>query len=226
MFAPLLAEGIESGASQKLAAFVVKCLAVGGGFLVGYFLGAACAWALDRWVFAHKAPAQLKKAVSLVTGIALALLVALIVFGDGGNGLFGGGGNRGAGEGASEPKKDGKTEPAPPTVPKKDETQPKKEPEAKPPDVVPTPGDVRVTILPGDEVREGRFYLIDGDPNPKTLAEFKAAITARRKDAKPELKQVIFRFKTTGYSQSHPVVRDVVAWLNEVNIGLQFEKSG
>jgi hypothetical protein len=227
MVETLLADGIVSGAGEKLAAFVVKCLAVGGGFLAGYFLGGVGAWALDRWVFAQKAPAQLKKIVSLAAGAALALVVALIVFGEGGDGLFGGRGSPGEGKGASPQDDKGKATPAAPvTTPKKDDTPPKRDDEPKTQDVVPTPGDVRVTILPDDEVSEGRFYLIDGDPVPKDLAEFKRALTARRREAKPELKQIIFRFQKTRYSQSNPVVRDVVSWLNEVNIGLVFEKSG
>jgi hypothetical protein len=221
MFDPLLADGITSGASEKLAGFVVKCLAVGGGFLVGYFLGAVVAWALDRWVFANKSPTQLKRLVSLAAGLALAILVALIVFGEGGDGLFGGRGSQGDGKGTPTPDEKGKTTPNPPETLKKNEEPPKKD-EIKPPPT-PMPGDMHVTILTGDEVKDGRFYLIDGDPAPKTLAEFKEVVTARRKEAKPELKQVIFHFKKDKLSPDHPAVRGVVAWLSASGIGAPFE---
>lgn len=221
MFDPLLADGITSGAGEKLATFAVKCLAVGGGFLVGYFLGAVVAWALDRWVFANKSPAQLKKIVSVVAGIALAILVALIVFGEGGSGLFGGGGgNQGDGKGSANENK-GKPEPAPAPEPKPDEKKDKKE-EVKPPSP-PMPGDVRVTILPDDEVKDGRFYLIAGDPNPKSLPEFKDAILAKRKEAKPELKQVVFGFKKDALDKTHPIVQNATVWLGNNNIGVNFE---
>lgn len=220
MFDTLLADGLASAAGEKVATFVVKCLAVGGGFLVGYFLGGAVAWALDRWVFAQKAPEPVKKAVSIVFALALALLVALIVFGEGGRGLFGGG----SGDGKGTPSQDdtkGKVAPTPPEV-KKDDTPPKKDEQPKPPPI-PTPGDVRVAILTGDDVKDGRFYLIDGDPTPKNLAEFKEEILKRRKESKPELKQVIFRFKKEKLSQDHPAVRNVVTWLSASGIGAPFE---
>jgi hypothetical protein len=214
----LLAEGIVSGASDKIAAFVVKCLAVGGGFLVGYFLGGVIAWALDRWVFAQKAPAPVKKAVSWVAAIALALLVALIVFGEGGNGLFGGGGT-GEGKGTQTPDESGKTKP-PAAEPKKEEITPKKDETVKPP-LKPMPGDVQVTIL--SDATDGRYYLIEGDPNPKNLEEFKEAILVRRKEAKPELRQVIFRFKNKVFSQDHPIVHDAAVWLGRQKIGVNYE---
>ena len=179
MFDTLLADGIVSGAGEKLAALAVKCLAVAGGFLVGYFLGAVIAWALDRWVFAHKAPAPLKKAVSVVCGIALAILIALIVFGEGGSGLFGGGG-QGEGKGTTADK-DGKS-PQPPVTP------PDKEPVTPKIDTGPTrPADavVRVTILGGKDVPDGeRFYLMDDDPKPKTFDELKEAVLARKQKEK------------------------------------------
>jgi hypothetical protein len=221
MFDALLADGLASAAGEKVATFVVKCLAVGGGFLVGYFLGGVIAWALDRWVFAQKAPDQLKKAVSLVAAIALALLVALIVFGEGGNGLFGRGGT-GDGKGTPTPDDNkGKVAPVPPEQ-KKDETPPKKDETPKAP-VTPMPGDVRITILSSGEARDARYYLIEGDPAPKNLEELQQVILTRKKDAKPELKQVIFRFKKDEYPVDAPIVKDVVTWLYSVKIGVTFE---
>ena len=216
MFDSLIADGLGSGLGEKVAGYVIKGLAVAGAFLIGYFLGRIVAWGLDRWVFANKAPDPLKKAVALLTGVALAILVALIVFGEGGSGLFGSGGGDGQGKGQPTPADNGKAPPVPTPEPKKDE--PKKDEPPKTP-LPPAPGDVRVTILPSDEVKEGRFYLIDGDPVPKNFGEFKTAITARRKDAQPELKQVVFRFKSERFSQNNPVVRDVVMWLSSSGIG-------
>ena len=219
MFDALLADGLASAAGEKVATFVVKCLAVGGGFLVGYFIGGAAAWALDRWVFAQKAPDQLKKAISIVAAIALALIVALIVFGEGGSGLFGG---RGSGDGKGTPSQDdskGKAAPTPPEQ-KKDDTPPKKKENEPPPK--PTPGDVRVTILAGDDVKEGKCYVLDDDPAPTTFEEFKQAVTTKRAASKTEL-TIIFRFKKEPLSDNHPAVRRVVAWVNEVKLLNRFE---
>ena len=103
----------------------------------------------------------------------------------------------------------------PPEVPKKKDELPQAPP-------TPTPGDVRVAILAGDAVQDGRFYLIDGDAKPKTFEEFKEAITARRKESKAAV-VVVFRFAKEPLSESHPAVRQAVAWVNEVKLLNRFE---
>lgn len=216
MLHSLFAAGIGIGA-EGVAAVVVKALAVGGGFLVGYFLGAVIAWALDRWVFAHKSPPQLKRIVALLVGLALAILVALIVFGEGGRGLFGGGGD---GKGSQTPTENGKETKVPETPPKPE--PPTKEPPPKLPDVKPTPGDVRIAILGGSAVHDGRFYLIDSDPMPKTFEELKDAINTRRKNSKTEI-TLIFRFKGAELSPTHPEMKKLTAWLQEAKILNRFE---
>lgn len=165
--------------AEQVAAFGVKCLAVAGGFLAGYALGGLAAWGLDRWVFAKKAPDFVKKTIKLLTGIAAAILVALLVFGEGsGGGLFGGG--RGSdGSGTGQPSNDpGKKseQPTPPTPP--DVKAPKVE--AKTPAISPEDPKVRVTFLGGEAVRGDRFYLLDNDPAPKTFEELKAAVLKRK----------------------------------------------
>ena len=91
--------------SEQIAAFAVKCLAVAGGFLAGYVIGGMGAWALDKWALAKKSPDVLKKTISFLCAVALALLIAFIVFGDGsGSGwLGGGGGPDGPGNNANNP---------------------------------------------------------------------------------------------------------------------------
>ena len=46
---------------------------------------------------------------------------------------------------------------------------------------------------------------------------------SRRKDAKPELKQVIFRFKKDPLATTHPVVADPSTWLRGLKIGVADE---
>jgi hypothetical protein len=216
MFETLLADGLVSGAGEKVAAFVVKCLAVAGGFLVGYFLGGVIAWALDRWVFAHKAPEPLKKAVAIVCAIALALLVALIVFGEGGGGLFGGGG--GSGTGTPGDDKSSKPAPTPPDAPKKDEIPPPKPVDpvtpTKPADAV-----IHVTILGGADVPDGeRFYLIDGDTARKTFDELKQLILARKQKEKGTLGLSIhFRPKNApSLEPTHYSISQLTKWAKDV----------
>lgn len=219
MFDALLADGIAGGAGERLATYAVKCLAVAGGFLLGYWGGKGVAWALDRWVFAQKAPDLLKRAVSIAAGVALAILVALIVFGEGGVGLFGRGG--GSGEGKGQPVDDtkGKTAPTPPEA-KKDEPAKKNEPKLPPPP--PTPGDVRVAILSGDDVRDGKFYSFDDDPTPRNFEEFKRYILDRKKATKTEL-TIIFRYKKEPLADNDPQVVGTLAWVNQQKLLNRFE---
>lgn len=219
MFDPLLAMGLGLGA-EGATALVVKGLAVGGGFLVGYFLGTAVAWALDRWAFAHKAPPQLKKVVALVAGVALAVVVALILFGEGGNGLFGRGGE-GDQKGATPDEGKKAPEPRPEEPKEKEPPKPKVVPK-------PTPGDIRVAILGGDEVkegpnREGRFYLVEGNPEPMTLTQLKKFVDQRREiNAKAE-PVLIFRFRDIPLTPTQPEMQKLTAWLQEAKILNRFE---
>ncbi|MCI0701014.1 MAG: hypothetical protein L0241_08020 [Planctomycetia bacterium] len=210
-----------TGAADRVAVFAIKCLAVAGGFLIGYFLGGVIAWALDRWVFAKKSPEALKKVVSIVCGIALAILVALIVFGEGGSGLFGGGGGTpGDGKGAPDSEDKGKTPPAPPTPPEPKDKQPKIE--IKPPDPKPGSPEMRVVIRAGADVKNGEFYEVDGDPNPKSLATLKEIVDTRRKDEKGEL-MIFFRFKSVPLPPGHAAMRELDKWLKEAKILHRFD---
>jgi hypothetical protein len=167
-------------------------------------------------VFAQKAPAPVKKAVSWVAAIALALLVALIVFGEGGGGLFGRGGGTGEGKGTN-PEEKGKSEPNPAVVPpKKDEI-----PSPKPVEPVPLPKTtdavIRVTILGGADVPgDERYYLTDDDPKPKTFPELKDAILARKKEKGTVAISVHFR-PTNAPSRNPPhySITQLTKWAEE-----------
>lgn len=213
----LFAEGV-TGMGERLAVLAIKFLAVGGGFLFGYVIGLLVARALNRWVFASKAPETLKKLCALVSGVVFAILVAIVVFGEGGGGLFGSG--KGTGDGDTPPiakdKDKNKAEPVEPKEP------PKKPPEKKPPEAKPTPDDLRVTVLAGAEVRDGRFYLFDGDAQAKTFAEFKSAIEARKKEGKP-LKDVYYRFRADALSPEHPAIRGPQVWLDTLKVSFRPE---
>lgn len=212
----LFADALTSGASNKLAEYVIKALAVGGGFLVGYFAGGCVAWALDRWVFAGKAPAQLKRVCALLAGIALAIVVALIVFGSGGGGLFGAGGSGDAKGVAGDDK--GKEKQVPVAPKEEPKAPPKVEPK---PDVKPTPGDVRVAILGGADVSDGKFYVLDTDPTPRTLDGLKKVIADRPKDKSEVV--LVFRFAKEPLSDSHPEMKRLSAWVKDAKLTSRFE---
>jgi|SRR6185312_1705999 len=158
--------------AEQLGAFGVKCLAVAGGFVVGYLLGA-----LGTWAFAKKSPDMLKKAVRVLAGIALALLIAFIVFGDGKGGGWLGGGDGPPGPGTSAPE-----------ASKTQATSPEEKP---PPRIVPKDTTeyetLTVAFLGGDDVQGNRFYKLDGS-EAMTFEQLKAAILKLKETVRKPLK--------------------------------------
>lgn len=198
--------------AERLAAYAIKCLAVGGGFLVGYFAGGVIAFALDRWVFAKKSPDALKKVIRMLGGLLLAILVAMIVFGDGGGGgLLGGTGSEGVNKGTPNPETPGKTDPA---TPKDDKAKPAPSP-VQPADPRPTEVTIRVTVLGGGDVANERFYLIDDDRTPKTLQEVKDAVTARKAAEKRKTVVAILFPPKNALPREHSAVTRLAKWANE-----------
>jgi hypothetical protein len=199
----LFAQDVTGAA--RLGQLIVNCLAVGGGFLVGWFVCAAANVAFDRFLIHRKSPRGLHKATRNTGGLALAVLVAFIVFGHGhGWTLFGGGGpgdeNGGkvtvAGPKDDAPKSDDKTVP----VALKD--------------VPPVDERIRVVILGGDDVKAERFYVVDDALGPKTFAEATVAILARRSAAAGKRVGVEIRFpQANALPQDHPAVTRLARWV-------------
>jgi hypothetical protein len=139
---------------KHIVALVVKCLAVGGGFMVGFVLGGVIAYALDRWLLARKTPLVAKRLMRIVCGLVVAVLVALFIFGEGGgDGFGGGGGTDGQGKGKTEANTPSTLTPPQPTP--------------APPSSPGGEGEIRVTVLGGADVKNGRYYQIGTDPTPK-----------------------------------------------------------
>jgi hypothetical protein len=153
---------------DRLAAMAMNALAVGGGFLAGYLVMALAAYFLDRWLTGGKSPFGLHKTVRAIGGVCGAVLVALLVFGDGiGTGRGDGPGttpSTGAGSGTTAV-----TTLAPDSVTKD-----------KPPEPTRSEEIVRVTVLSGDDVVGERFYVVEGDPAKRTLDEVKRELAARK----------------------------------------------
>jgi len=183
MFATL-ASGFPS--SKTIGEFALNCLAVAGGFVVGYLVGAILAWALDNWALNKKSPEVLKKSIRVLAGIALALLIAFLVF-QGGSGGGWGGGNGPAGpgsNGSANPERGAKTDP-------KQDVKPPNIDTPKMPELNPDDPRVRVTFLGGDAVQGDRFYLIDEEMSPKTIAEVKSTILKRKEASSRPLTLIV-----------------------------------
>ena len=157
---------------DRIAAMVLNALAVGGGFLAGYVVTWFAAYYLDKWLAASRSPVTLLKALRMLGGICGAILVLLLVFGAGGGGPGDGPGTTaatGAGSGpGAGPATTAVTAPAPePVTP-------------KPPEPTASDEIVRVTVLSGADVVEGRFYVVEGSPLKLTLDEVKKELAARK----------------------------------------------
>jgi hypothetical protein len=207
-----------TGMGSRFVLLAVKLLAIGGGFFFGRLVGLLSARALNRWVFAKKAPETIHRLCGIVAGVIGAILVALFVFGEGG-GLFGSG--KGDGDGTNPPvakdKVKGKTETPEPKEP------PKKPPEKlKPPEPKPTPGDMRVAILGGSDVRDGKFYLIESDPEPRTFEQLREAVQRWRDERKDAL-VLVFRFQGTELGESNTEMKKLKAWVQDAKIQNRFE---
>ena len=194
---------------EVVAQAAVNVLAVGGAFLAGQFFTT-----VGFWFLAPKAPPGLKRGGRLVGGAALAVLVAVIVFGHGqGWTLFGGGGGGDSkGNGPTEQKGDG-TGPATTPVTA----------------AVPTPATaadaagpkVRVTVLGGSDVKDERFYRADADAAVQTFAELTAALDARRGIGKKFHVELLFTTANT-LPRDHPAVTRLTTWATAHGVTVSF----
>ena len=208
----------EFPGSDAWTRFATNCLAVVGGFIAGYVIGAVGGWALDKWLFAKRSPDAAKKAISLICGILLAILIGFLVFGEGGGRGWGLGGDGTEGTGTSTNPDHGKSNPEAPPDKK---AQPKIE-TPKTQDVVPGDSHIRVTFLGGDAVQGDRFYMIDEDPVPKSFAELKAAVLKRRESATGTLTLVVL-FPTDPRQRIDPSsinVTQVTSWAEGQGLGV------
>ena len=153
---------------DRLAAMAMNALAVGGGFLAGYLATALAAYFLDRWLTNGKSPVGLHKTVRAVGGVCGAVLVALLVFGDGtGTGRGDGPGttpSTGAGAGTTAV-----------TTNALDPATKDKLPEPSRTEEI-----VRVTVLSGADVVGELFYVVEGHAEKRTLDEVKRELAARK----------------------------------------------
>lgn len=227
--APVFAIGLSSG---NVAQFFVNVLAVAGGFLVGWMLTGFLAWLLERRIIRLRTPygsspvtsqgaPGLRKIARILGGIALAILVALIVFGKGSGWTIGGGG--GEGEGKKDANPDG---PGGPDKGSPVSTEPERLPPATSRTPAPNRERVRITVLGGEAVKDQRFYLLDDDSTPRNFAEARATLAARKESAKLPLGIEIQFSAENAISQNHPAVLNLTRWAKENDVTVTFPAEG
>src|SRR5437868_4392587 len=112
---------------QNIGNFVVSGLAVAGAGVIGYLLTLLLLWLISKFAFDKKLPKPITRFVCILGGVAVALLVAGLLFHGGGGGGwgFGPGFGFGTGSGTGEEKQkqpDGKDS-GPPKTPRQDPTE-------------------------------------------------------------------------------------------------------
>ncbi len=90
----MLAVSLTDFSEANATALAKGCLAVAGGFLAGYVLGALAAYGFDKFIAKRESPHGLHKVVRYTCALIAAIIVALLMFrgGSGGNGGDGSGG--------------------------------------------------------------------------------------------------------------------------------------
>jgi hypothetical protein len=198
-----------------LGRLVVNVFAVAGGFLVGYMLTGLLVKLLCHLVAKKQAPKRVQQVLRALGGLALAILVALFVFGKGD-----GWGLGGSGVGTGEAKSDDKGKNSTPPV---ETVSPVKEPPTK--DTPSKPEEsLRVVLLGGNRVKDGRIFQVEGENTARTLAELKEAIGRRSKQADPgkPLKTVELLIYPQSVPPETPEVGQLREWAAAQGLGVKF----
>ena len=192
-------------AMLDLGMLLLKLLAIAGGVVLGGASAGMMSRALTRFTIRKQAPQTFVFSSRLAGGGLAGLAIWLWAFGMGGSGLgFGSGGLGSGGDSyiGYNPVKD-----------KGDEkVDPQKDPKPidKPGPVGSRPA--RVVMLGGSRVQQDRFYILDEQPQPVTLAELKDLLTVRKKQETDPLKVIEIVVFEDSVDRDHPAVRDLESW--------------
>jgi hypothetical protein len=164
----------------RATALIVNLLVVAGAYLVGKFIGSLLTWIVQRWVFRRQFPEPFKQLCSLMSGLLLAVLAALLVFGSGGGSWLGGGSGLATGSQEHNVSRVDSSPSAQPQTPEKPAVEPANQRELT--------HVVRVTVLAGKAVRhQGRFYILDDNPEALSFEELTALLWNHRQAVKDKL---------------------------------------
>jgi len=189
---------------------LLKILAIAGGAAVGALGSGLLLRLVGKLSLGRKVPRIPLRVVQLIGGATLGVAVYW-AFGPGGSG-FGGDGSGFSGKGPGDSLStdmDSRPDPLAAKEPARNERPP-------------TGSDVlRVEMLGGDRVKQDRFYLLEGDKQPRNLADLRNAIRARReaKD-KPELERLEIVVYEDSVAPDHPAVRDLKKWAEQNHLSV------
>jgi hypothetical protein len=188
---------------------LLRVIAVAGGAVVGALVSGLLFSLIARIVFKQRPPRAVKRFVQVLGAIALGLALWKMPLGLGGGGE---GWGIGFGLGGDQTGK-GPSESASPSERSQAENHPPASAESSPPRS--EAETLRIEMLGGQRVQNKRFYLLEGDNEPKTSAELHKAIEARQKQDKPPLKGIEIIINEHSVAHDHPAVRDLEGWARD-----------
>jgi hypothetical protein len=196
-----------------LGIYVLKILAVIGGATVG---GLGSGWGLRMFVrlsAQRTVPRPIMLPVRILGAVTVGMAVWTVAFHSGGSalglgGLWGrdGGQVTDARAGSDAPMEESRPSAVRQEVPR-----------------LSAGGDnmVRVEMLGGSRVREQRFYLLEGETDPRTLPELTKAILDRRQQAhKQPLRAVEILVYEDSVAKNHSAVRNLEKWAEEQGLAV------
>ncbi|HEX3150943.1 MAG TPA: hypothetical protein VHR66_22885 [Gemmataceae bacterium] len=190
----LLAEIDVAGKAGK---YVLYGLAVAGGFMVGNLLTWAICRLVARMALKSKMPAQLERALRILGGVAVAILVGYLLFRFGSGWGLGGSGT-GEGDGKSGTNIEGTHDPKQKAAPK-GETKSAEE---------------KATLASGTKVTIHRgatypkSFQFEGDADAVDLATAKQKLRQRQDSSAGQLKFVDLLFYRNSMAEIHPSIEE------------------
>jgi hypothetical protein len=89
----------------------------------------------------------------------------------------------------------------------------------------PAQDSLRIEILGGARVKDERFYLLEGENDPRTLTEIRKAIHARRQaQDKTPLKGIVIMVYGSSVARDHPAVKTLVKWAEGNGLSVTFPR--
>jgi len=174
---------------------IVKLLACAGGALIGMVLTGVLGRVFFRFIGMRSPPRPVTLFLRIAGWVGGAFATAWLLFhGTGGWGLGGSGSGESAGENAIS----------------KSAAESKKQP----PTAGPT---IRVTMLGGGRVKNGAFYLIEGNPAPRPLAGVQEAIQ-RLRDQPTLPVGLEIQVYADSVARQHPAVVDLESWAESIGL--------
>ena len=204
-----------------LGMLVLKGLAVAGGAAVGWLGSGLLLRLLVRLSLQRGVPQKMLLPVRALGAVALGLAVWVWVSSSGGGGP-GRGGWFGFGGGGGQPSAVN-TEPGPSAeqAAERDTAKPKPPVDESPPQ--PAAETLQIEILGGARVQNERFYLVEGEKEPRTLSEVRHILQARRQDPeKPPLRGIVILLYGSSVARDHPAVKNLVKWAEENRLSVTF----